>query len=139
MVGDHIAGERGESPVDSTLPRVSLKIDPADLRENATLLALIERESAPDAAILAIPFDPQLYFISGRRNPVRFYNTAIGIRDDASIRATLDVLERDPPRLLFHRADDKYITAQSQRLVEALLPAYEKIARIGQLDVYRRR
>jgi hypothetical protein len=138
-IGDRIAGERAERPVASTLPHVSLKIDPADLREYTDLLAVIERETPPDAAILAVPFDPQLYFISGRRNPVRFYNTTIGIRDDNALRATLDVLERDPPRLLFYRTDDKYITQRAQRLIEVLLPQYEKIERIGGLDIYRRR
>ncbi|HEX2117388.1 MAG TPA: hypothetical protein VHM01_23535 [Alphaproteobacteria bacterium] len=139
MVSDSIAGTRGDRPVDSTLPRVSLKIDPSELRDHAALSALIERETPADAAILAVPFDPQLYFISGRRNPARFYNTAIGIRDEASLAATLDVLERDPPRLLFHRADDKYNTDWSRRLVAALLPHYEKFDRVGELDVYRRR
>lgn len=139
MVGDHIAGERGERPIDSTLPRVSLKIDPADLREYTALLALIERETPPDAAILAVPFDPQLYFISGRRNPVRFYNTAIGLRDEAMLAAALDALERHPPQLLFHRPDDKYNTVWSSRLLDALLPRYDKVDRIGGLDIYRRR
>jgi hypothetical protein len=86
-----------------------------------------------------VPFDPQLYFISGRRNPVRFYNTAIGLRDDAALAATLEALDRDPPQLLFHRPDDKYVTAYSRRLVDALLPHYGKIERIGEVDVYRRR
>lgn len=139
MVIDQIAGVRGERLVDSTLPRVSLKVDAASLHEHAALLALIERETAPDAAILAVPFDPQLYFISGRRNPVRFYNTAIGLRDETSVRATLATLERDPPRLLFHKPDDKYVTARSSQLIDALLPQYDKIERIGEIDVYRRR
>ena len=84
-----------------------------------------------------MPFDPQLYFISGRRNPVRFYNTAIGLRDETSVRATLATLERDPPRLLFHKPDDKYVTARSSQLIDALLPQYDKIERIGEIDVYR--
>jgi hypothetical protein len=133
------AGVRGEAPVDSTLPRVSLKIDPVEQREHALVLALIERETSPGAAILAVPFEPQLYFISGRRNPARFYNTAIGIRDEAALAATLETLRRHPPHLLLHRTDDKYGTEWSQRLIDALLPHYEKIDRIGGLDVYRRR
>lgn len=139
LVRDYIAGTRSERPVESTLLRVSLKIDPADSRDYRRLIDLIERETPTEAAILAVPFDPQLYFVSGRRNPVRFYNTAIGIRDEESLRATLDALRLDPPQLLFYRANDKYNTALSRRLIDVLLPRYEPIDRVGDLDVYRRR
>ena len=108
-------------------------------RRIATLVALIAREVPEGGAIFAVPFEPQLYFLSRRRNPVRFYNTAIGLRDEAALAETLAILERDKPTLVFFRPDDKYNTALSRALIERLKPRYALIDRIGGLEVYRLR
>lgn len=139
VVREVTAGLYTGARVPSGLPRVSLDIDAADAAAHRHVLALIEREVPEDGAILAVPFEPQLYFISGRRNPVRFYNTAIGLRDEETFRDTLAILERDPPRLLLHRPEDKYNTDFSRRLMDALKPRYALIEQHEGLDIYKLR
>jgi hypothetical protein len=138
-VSESVAGLRIPALVDSALPRVSLRIEPEDAAAHRRIVALVAREVPADGAILAVPFEPQLYYLSQRRNPVRFYNTAIGLRDEAAVAATLAILERDPPALLFFRPNDKYNTTLSRALMERLKPSYALIDEIGGLEVYRRR
>jgi hypothetical protein len=139
LVRDYVAGLRMPDVVDSGLPRASLRIAPEDAEAHRRLVALIAREVPEGGAIFAAPFEPQLYFLSQRRNPVRFYNTAIGVRDEAALVETLAILERDRPALLFFRPDDKYNTVLSLALMERLKPSYVLINRIGGLEVYRPR
>ncbi len=139
LVREYVAGVRMPDVVESGLPRVSLRIEPEDAEAHRRLVALIAREVPESGPILAVPFEPQLYFLSGRRNPVRFYNTAIGLRDEAALAATLAILERDKPTLVFFRPDDKYNTALSLALMERLKPHYAPIDRIGGLEIYRLR
>ena len=86
-----------------------------------------------------MPFEPQLYYLSGRRSPVRFYNTAIGLRDAAALTETLATLQRDKPTLSLFRPDDKYNTALSRALIERLKPSHVLIDRIDGLELYRLR
>lgn len=139
LVREYVAGLRLPALAESGLPRVSLRIEPGDAEAHRRALAVIAREVPAGGAILAVPFEPQLYFLSQRRNPVRFYNTAIGVRDEAALAETLAVLERDKPTLLFFRPDDKYNTALSRALVERLKPGYVLIDRIDGLEIHRRR
>jgi hypothetical protein len=139
LVREYVAGARMPDVVESGLPRASLRIEPDDAEAHRRAAALIAREVPEGGAILAVPFEPQLYFLSQRRNPVRFYNTAIGLRGEADLAETLAILERDRPTLLFFRPDDKYNTALSHALLERLRPHYAPIDRIGGLEIYRLR
>ena len=38
-------------------------------------------------SIFAVPSNAELYFLTQRRNPFRFYNTALGVRTDADLEA----------------------------------------------------
>jgi hypothetical protein len=139
LVSEYVAGVRMRALVESGLPRVSLRIAPEEAEAHRRLVDLIAREVPEGGAIFAAPFEPQLHFLSRRRNPVRFYNTAIGLRDEAALAGTLAVLERERPTLVFFRPDDKYNTFLSFALMQALQPRYALIDRIDGLEVYRLR
>ncbi len=93
-------GDRVEM-VKSDLPNVSLAVPAEDVASYRHILDVIERETPVDGTIFAMPFDPQLYVLSGRQNPFRFYNTAIGLRSDSDVRLALLRLTRNPPSLRF--------------------------------------
>lgn len=118
------------------LPRATLKLSPEDQRSYGALVSVIERESAPGESILALPNDAELYFLARRRNPVRFYNSALGVQREEELDDVMRLLERAPPRLVMFRPDDKYITPFTRRIVDAVRARYKARGQIEGLDVY---
>jgi hypothetical protein len=129
-------GERTLSAQVSTLPHSSLKIGLDEGRRYAALVELIRREVRADEAILAVPSNAELYFLSERRNAFRFYNTALGVRTDAALAAVEQTLRDDPPRLVTFNRDDKYNTSQSWQIMEAVKRRYVLLGRFEPFDVY---
>ena len=134
-----IAGQRAPASVASGLAKAGLRIGADDAATYRRLVALIDRDTSADAPILALPANPELYFLSGRRNPTRFFNAAMGIPDDAALRDVLTTLRRDPPRLVFFRPDDKYNTPLVARLMDFVRARYQPLPPIGGLEIYRYR
>ena len=47
----------------------------------SAVCSAVQSASRPDETIFALPNDAELYFLAARRNPFRFYNAALGIRN----------------------------------------------------------
>ncbi len=121
------------------LERAGLRIAREDAATYDELIALIRRETPANAAILALPLGPELYFLSGRRNPTRFFNSAFGVRSEDDLQAVLSVLRREPPALVFHRPEDSYSTDYTDRIMEFVRIRYEPLPSIADFEIYRYR
>jgi len=133
-------GHRTLTPETATCPplrRSTLRIEWKDCDEHHQLVARIEAETPPGASIFAIPHDPELYFLSARSNPFRFYSTAIGVRSPSDLAAVLEVLDTRPPALVTYRRDDKYNTDASRRIIEYVRSRYDRFATIAGVELYR--
>ena len=120
------------------LPRCGLRIEESDRAEYAQLLAAIARETGPEDTMLALPINPELYFLSGRRSAVRFYNSALGIHTDKELQQVVDTLTGNPPKLVALRPDDKFNTEASRTLMTLVRARYTRLETIGGLELYRR-
>ncbi|MCZ6665458.1 MAG: hypothetical protein O7B81_09150 [Gammaproteobacteria bacterium] len=138
-IGGVLRGERVALATDHGLDRVSLSIEPDEAALYAHFVDLIAREAPAGAPILALPMNPELYVLARRRNPLRFFNAGMGLVDAADVAEALEVLERDPPALVFHRPRDKYNTPLTARIVEFVRDRYTPIESIKGFDVYRYR
>jgi hypothetical protein len=125
--------------VPAGLPRASLWIDAGDRERYRQLVGLIERETRRDDAIFALPGGAELYFLTGRRNPFRFFNTAFGLRGEDDLRQAERLLVERPPRLVIHDPTDKYGNPQSARLMQTIRSRYTLLRTIGALEIYRPR
>lgn len=134
-----VTGQRADAPVDTGLAKASLRIGANEAATYRDIVALIERETPADAAILAIPFNPELYVLSGRRNPTRFFNVAMGVPTDRALDELLETLRNDPPRLVFFRPDDKYNTSRTARIMDIVRTRYDALPSHGSFEIYRYR
>jgi hypothetical protein len=134
-----IAGQRVPALVESGLAKADLRIGAEDAATYRELVALIQSETPADAPILALPFNPELYYLSGRRNPTRFYTSALGASTEEASRRVIETLRADPPRLVFHRPYDKYNTASSAQIMDFVRARYERLAPRGGFEIYRYR
>ncbi len=121
-----------------TLPKSGLWIDKYDIAAYTLALRAIEREVGPQETFFALPSNTELYFLSDRPNPFRFFNFSIGVLTMAEVEAVDQELLRRPPKLVFFSPDDKYNTELSRELMRRVAGRYPLWTRIGYWDVYRR-
>ncbi len=131
-----IHGERSAQLVPCGLPRCGLRLDPRDVHVHRELVSRIAAHSAQTDCILALPSDAELYFFTGRCNPTRFFNSALGLRRDAELDNLLSHLRTRPPAMLIHRPSDKYNTPLTQQLVARLAPLFRRHERVGDFILY---
>ncbi len=130
-------GERVELVPADGLDRAGLWIDAEDARLYRHLIEMIERETDADATILAIPVNPELYFLSRRRNPFRFFNSAFGVRDDTALNSVLQTLARSPPRLVIYNPGDKYNTVYAAKIMDFVKRRYELVETRREFEISR--
>ncbi|HKY95445.1 MAG TPA: hypothetical protein VJL84_09070 [Kiloniellales bacterium] len=133
-----VAGRRLALDAPQGLPRASLAMQAEEQRLYQALLAAIEEHSTAEQPILALPMNPELYFLSGRRPPVRFFASQLGLAQPADLGEALASVAARPPVLLIHRPDDKYNGPLSDQLLAALLPHYRSLEPIGPFRLYLR-
>jgi hypothetical protein len=130
-------GVRRSASLVNGFERCSLLLDAEDREKYRRLVSLIEREVPVDGDIFAVPSNAELYFLANRRNPFRFYNTALGIRNADELALVIDALTQRPPLLVTYRPDDKYNTEASRAIMEHIRGAYDRLETISGFEVYR--
>lgn len=131
-----VEGRRVALDATAMLPRVSLHIEQRDQDVYARVLALIERHAPPGQPFLALPANPELYFMSNRPAPYRFHISATGIRNEQALAVAVAALEASPPAIVVHDPTDKFNNWASAGLLAAVQSRYAVVERIGPFDVY---
>jgi hypothetical protein len=116
--------------------RSGFRMSVADRDTYSSIVRLIQQHSQPGDEIFAFPNDAELYFLANRRNPVRYYNSALGLQRPGDLQATIDRLDRATPRVVLFRPADKYNNDASARLIDVVRQRYIKIDTIAGLEVY---
>ncbi len=114
----------------------SLWIAENERQRYAKLISLIEEHTEMGDPILALPVNPELYYLSGRRNPCRFYNVLLDLQTDVDLERTAAVLEDDIPRLIFFRREDKYVSPLSLELLQRVQSNYRLVETVEGFEVY---
>jgi len=119
------------------LKRVSLQLDQVEQLPYATVVNIINTTAAAGAPIFAVPNDAELYFLTGRRNTFRFYNTSLGIQSNIDLAGVLDRLRRNPPAVVTFRPADQYNTWASSAIMEYVRKHYERVNSVSGVEIYR--
>jgi hypothetical protein len=102
------------------------------------VIELTQQETRPGDTIFVLPTNAELYYLSRRTNPFRFYNTALGIRSSADLDSAIHMLKCQPPKLVFYDPEDKYNTPASERIAAFVQGRYQRLASIPPFQVFRR-
>ena len=120
-----------------TLDRAHLRLPARDRDEYARLVHVIQAQAAADEAIFALPYDAELYFLTRRRNPFRFYSSAQGINTREELDLVLNELHQRPPRLVIFSPTDKYNNARSRAVMDVVRSTYVHIGTEYGREFYR--
>ena len=131
-----LRGERVAQLEPCGLPRCALQLHAAEVSVYRQVVSRIGAHSSASDCILALPSDAEFYFIAGRCNPTRFFNSAMGLRSQAGVELLVKRLRVVPPAMLIHRAGEKYDTPLTRTLVERLSPHYRQQERVGEFTLY---
>ena len=97
---------------------------------------MITAHAKAGESIFAVPSNAELYFLTQRRNPFRFYNTALGVRTDADLEQVRQVIRDRPPRVVTFNPRDKYNTARSRQILDEVRARYVLLGRVDPFEVY---
>jgi len=132
-----LKGVRTEVTRTDGLDRLGLSVEAKDIKLYRRIADLVNREVRGDQTILALPVNPEIYFLTGRRAPVRFFNSALGIVGNSDFRAVMQTIRDRPPRLVFHQLSDKYNTKFSDEIMVYARTNYELAESLGEFKIYR--
>ena len=136
-LGGIIRGDRIALVPAATLPRTGLWIDPGSLRVYTEVVQTIQAQTQPNDTIFVLPNDPELYFLAERRNPFRFWNTAIGIRDDQEAATAMNVLVNQRPRIVVVDPQDRNNTSYSNAMIAYVRSNYTLLKTVSNFEIYR--
>lgn len=136
-LGGIIRGDRIGLVPATTLPRTGLWIDPESLRVYTEVVQTIQAHSQPNDSIFVIANNPEFYFLAERRNPFRFWNTAVGIRNAEESVAVMGRFVGELPRVVVIDPHDRNNTEYSNTLIEHVRSTYTLVKTVSNFEIYR--
>lgn len=132
-----IKGVRTALVSSAGLNRTGLRVEADDVAAYLHISELVSQNVSADQTILAIPVNPEIYFITKRRSPFRFFSSALGLNSKADLADAMQIMKERPPKLVFHRPKDKYNTALSDAVMAYVRKHYAPLESQGGFDIYR--
>ncbi len=120
------------------LDRAGVRVEAQMASKLEPLIAMIQKNVAPDRSILCLPYQPMLYFLSGRRNPTHWNYLWPGDQTPQDHQNLIDQAKRDPPGMviIFNRqnvqryaptiidyVDSKYACAGTSGILTVYFPS----------------
>jgi hypothetical protein len=126
-------------PSEHRLPRCSIRLGAATVDLYRQILDLADREVAPDEAILVLPGSPELYYLTGRRNPTRFGFSILGLRSRGDVGELVRRIDSAPPRLVFYTPNMNFDSDHTREVMASVAAGYDHVGEYGPFHVYRSR
>lgn len=133
-----LRGDRGDPLVDCDLPRLGVDLQLRTCEAYKDIIALVDQHAAATESVLTLPANPEINFLSNRRSPLWFYNSALGIRSNSQLDKARSFIDAARPALIFYNPSDKYVTEHTRQLVKYIEEKYRLGGRMHGLTVYLR-
>jgi hypothetical protein len=127
------------------IPFAGVWLTPEQADEIEDLVGFIQKKTGPDDKILVLPYDPMVYFLSGRKNPTHQDAVLPGTlsgkgMEDAFIS---EIDERRVPLIVFSDmaftpSDNSRFSHYSRRLYEYIISNYQLAHQSGRFNIYIR-
>lgn len=118
------------------IPGAHVAMSAADRDLYTSLIAFVRAHARSCDTVLALPMDPEINFLSGRRAPFRFFSSSLGLRSDEDIRRAEEILERAPPAVVVWLPDDKYNTPRTLILMNWIRERYVPAGQAGPFRLF---
>jgi len=116
---------------------VDLWIRGESLEAYKTVVHLIEEETNQGDYLFAIPNNAELYFMTERRNPFRFFSTDHGVLSETEVQNVIQTLERLRPRIITFAPASQRNTTHSLAIMEHVRAHSQLLSKDSYFEVYR--
>ena len=118
------------------LPQVDLRIDKYSLETYRKVVQIINDETNQGDYIFTIPNNAELYFMTGRRNPFRFFSTDHGVTSQLEAQSTIQQLKKLRPRIIIFSPDDTRNSPYSETIMKHVRQASQLLSKDLFFEVY---
>jgi hypothetical protein len=118
------------------LPNVDLWINEHALAAYRKVVRIIEEETDQDDYLFAIPNNAELYFMTERRNPFRFFSTDHGVVSEMEVQSVIRSLERLRPRIITFSPGDARNTTHSLAIMQHVREHSTLLSKDNWFEVY---
>jgi hypothetical protein len=137
-LADVLRGSRGDAAVKCDLERLGLRVEPHVCKKYQRLVHIVRTRSRPTQSILALPANPELYFLGNRRSTLGFYNSAFGVLGEDQERIVEHTLATTPPALVFFQPSDKYNDRNTSAIMKSVSRNYDRLTSVGEFEIFAR-
>jgi hypothetical protein len=100
---------------------------------------IIEEETDKGDYLFAVPDNPELYFMTDRRNPFRFFSTDHGVLSETEVKDVIQTLETLHPRIITFAPNDKRNTIHSLAIMDHVREHSQLLSKDNFFEIYRYR
>lgn len=115
---------------------VQLWVNAREAEQYEHINELVQKNVKPEETIFAFPTNSEIYYITRRTNPFRFFNSAFGMSNSKQFDYVLSTFETIPPRMVFFKPDDKYVTDNALKIVEYINIHYTLLETVEGIECY---
>lgn len=120
----------------SQLPKAGVKMPVEISRKFEGLVQIIHKHTAAEDAIFVLPNNPEIYFLSGRRNAFRFDFLPTALQNENDLLEIVEEAQKQRPRLMIYHRGDKYENALTVQLRETLEKDYQLLTDFEEFGIY---
>lgn len=133
---DILQGKKVGAPKVFLGGKVNLWITEKEAEIYNNIIQLVENNVGKEETIFAFPSNSEIYYITNRANPFRFFNSAFGIRTEEQFERIMHTLKTTPPRMVFYNSNDKYITEKAIQISDYIKSQYTLIENADGIEYY---
>ena len=115
---------------------MDLWINENSLEAYKKVVRIIEEETHQGDYIFAVPNNSELYFMTERRNPFRFFSTDHGVLSETEVQGVIQRLERLRPRIITFSQGDTRNTTHSLAIMEHVRAHSTLLSKDNWFEVY---
>ena len=119
------------------LPRVDLWIRGKSLEAYKKVVRIIEEETHQGDYLFAVPNNAELYFMTERRNPFRFFSTDHGVQNETEVQHVIQTLEKLRPRIITFDPESVRNSSHSLTIMKHVREHSQLLSKDSFFEVYR--
>lgn len=116
--------------------KVNLSVPKSDKEKYEKIINIVEQNVSADETIFAFPNNSEIYYITDRKNPTRFYNTTIGTYNADELQKLISWINITAPKVIFFNPTDKYVNGGALAIADVVKQNYQKIDQVDEIEVY---
>lgn len=133
---DILQGKKNTAPKVFLGGKVNLWVTEKEANIYKNINQLVEDNVGIEETIFAFPSNSEIYYITDRVNPFRFFNSSFGIRTEEQFERILHTIKTTPPRMVFYNPNDKYNTEKSIQISDYIKNQYTLIENVNGMEYY---